>query len=65
MIEREKKVGGSHKIRPSVKAEAMKYIKVDTDVKSFNDLLEKALIEYVHTRRKIPRENDNQAKLDL
>jgi hypothetical protein len=61
---KENKVGGSYKMRPSVKAEAMKYIAEDEDIKSFNDLLEVATIAYIKAQRKKPRDHDNQAKID-
>lgn len=63
--EKEVKKGGSYKMRPSVKAEAMKYIETDENIKSFNDFLEVATLAYIKAQRKIPRDHENQAKLDL
>lgn len=55
------------RIRPSVAEEAKKHIELDDDVKSFNDFLENAVLEYNAKRRKLDLhpENPNQAKLDL
>jgi len=60
---KEKKVLGSYKMRPSVKAEAMKFIAEDTEVKSFNDFLEIAVLGYIKEQRRKPRLHKKQGKL--
>ena len=49
---KELKVGGSYKMRPSIKAEAMEFISQDTQIKSFNDFLEVATITYIKARKR-------------
>ena len=62
---KEVKKAGSYKMRPSIKAEAMEYIKQDEEIKSFNDFLEVATIAYIKAQRKKPREHEKQGKLEI
>ena len=52
MKENEIKEGGSYKMRPSIKSQAMELIKEDEDIKSFNDLLETLVKEYILKAKK-------------
>jgi len=65
MAKKETKKAGSYKMRPSIKAEAMRFIAQDENIKSFNDFLEVATVSYIKAQRKIPRENENQGKLEF
>ena len=60
----EKKIGGSYKMRKSVKDEAMELIKTDQDIKSFNNLLEVAVIAYIKVQKEL-KTNEDQGKLKL
>jgi hypothetical protein len=46
------KEAGSYKMRPSIKMEAMKLIKEDPEVKSFNNLLEDLVKKYIYKAKK-------------
>ncbi len=61
---KEIKRAGSYKMKPSVKAMAMEFIDEDPDTKSFNDLLEVAVVDYIRRRKRVPRDHEKQAKID-
>jgi len=62
---KENKVGGSYKMRPSVKLEAMHFIAEDENIKSFNDLLEVLVMAYIKAQRRKPRDHEKQSKMKL